>query len=689
MLRILPLLLKQSLRLCGADGGEIFLTSEDGPEVALRPGSGSMFIAQNIDGENAIPRPLIDWLIERNEIIHISSKEADTRLTIPGTLLANPTTLLSIPLRCEQKSIGLLLLWHLGERRFRQEEIEQINAIADISRLVVSNSQLHAQMDQALLRRTKELSTLLAATAAFASVQSVPDLIETLAGNILQSVGSTFCRIYLVEQEKDVVIRAACAIRELDWDPGIGRRFPLDALPRHRESVVAGETVILEQEDAGSLDDLERSLVFCCKNQWALLMPLTVKGRGIGVIELGEMRSRETNPYSEMRIAMCRAMAQQGALALENIRATESIAHQSEQITLLTKSVADGILLIDSQGKIEFVNPAAEGILGSSASEVVGHACKDIMHPSPNGHDEGCEPNCPVHNAKAALHSPIAQFKEWITRPDGTAVLVNHSMSPFTDQNGVSTGLISVFRDVTREEEMSRLRSDFVSLVSHEIRAPLTKIMTSGELLAKLELDEAMRRQMLEVLNKETKYLGHVVDEVLTSSRLDEGRVEICLEPLCLGPLIEQIVDMHRTRYTDYEFEAQIPAQPLFALGDLVSVQVILENLLQNAVNYSDPGTVIRVTLNERNERVVIGVIDQGVGIPKDKLGIIFERYRRYSDASRRKVPGVGLGLYITKKLVEAQQGRIWVASEPGLGSRFYFSLGKLGGVDGEGSDNR
>jgi PAS domain S-box-containing protein len=685
--RILPLLLEQSIRLCDADGGEIFVSSENGPELFVLTGRDIASGACNDGAENPIPRPLVDWLSQRNEIVHISGKEADPRFAIPGTLLAHPTTLLCFPLRREQQTIGLLILWHKGERRFRQEEIEQVSVIADISRFVVSDMQVLAQTDQALLRRTKELSMLLAATTAFASLQSVAELVETLCWNILESVGSTFCRIYLLEQGREVTIRAACAIRDLSWEPGVGRSFSLESLSRHRQAVVGGEPVILTEDDSGDLDQLEQSLVFCCGNQSALLMPLAVRGRSLGIIVLGEMRSRDKNPYSEMKIAMCRAMALQGALALENMRAIESIAHQNEQIALLTKSVADGILVVDSEGEIQFLNPAAERMLGRSADQVLGRDCRDVLHPAHNGHGEACEPDCPVRNAKAALSSSTFQFKEWITRSDGTAVLVNHNMSPFADVSKEATGLISIFRDVTREEEMNRLRSDFVSLVSHEIRAPLTKITASAELLAKRQLDEPTRQRMVEVLNKESKYLAHIVDEVLQSSRLDEGGLELSFEPLCLGPLIEQIVDMHRSRYSDYDFETQIPAQPLFALGDLVSVQVILENLLQNAVNYSEPGSVITATLTERGDHAVVGIIDQGVGIPKDKLGMIFERYRRFTETGR-KVPGFGLGLYITKKLVEAQQGRIWVASELGHGSRFYFSLKKLGGPDGEGSNH-
>ncbi len=688
MLRILPLLLAQCIQLTNADGGEIVITAEDGPPLVVRPGAGATYVAHGFSGESRIPHPMVEWLMNCNDIVQLSGKEIGSQFATPGSLPAPPSTLLSVPLRRKQKAIGLMLLWHEREMRFRQEEIEQINAIADISRLVVANARLSARSDQDPARRTRELATLLGATNAFASAQSALELIETLCGNILQAVGSTFCRIYVLELD-ELVIRAACTIRPLEWEPSIGRRLSLDALPRYRTLLAAGEPMLLQAEDASDLNELEQSLIFGCTNRWGLLLPLAVRGQKLGVIELGEMRNRGKNPYSDAKIGLCRAMALQGALVLENLLAAEAAVRQNEQLTRLTQSVADGILLIDAQGTIRFANPAAEAMLGLSTAEILGRECREALRPVRDGDDADCDPNCPVRNSAAALRGPTVQVKEWIRRTDGTALLVNHTLSPYADRNGTATGLISVMRDITREEEMNRLRSDFVSLVSHEIRAPLTKIITSAELLVKLELDEATRQQMVSVLNKESKYLGHIVDEVLQSSRLDEGRADISLEPLCLGPLIEQTVDLHRSRHPDHQFETQIPAQPLFALGDVVAVQVILENLVQNAVNYSEPGTLIRVTLGERNERVVIGVIDQGIGIPKDKLAIIFERYRRYSDGSRRKVPGVGLGLYITKKLVEIQQGKIWVTSEPGLGSRFYFSLNKLGGMDGEGSDHR
>ncbi len=554
---ILPLLLEQSIRLCDADGGEIFMPSQDGPQVYMQTGREVPSVTRADGADKPIPRVLIDWLIQRNDILQLSEKEADPRFAIPGTLLARPATLLSFPLRHEQQRIGLLVLWHEGEKRFRQDEIDRLSAVADIGHYVVSSAQLLERRDDALVRRTKELSTLLAATTAFASLESVAELVETLCWNILESVDSTFCRIYLLEQRGEIAIRAACAIRNLSWEPGVGRRFSLESLACHRQVIVGGEPILLTLEDSGHLDELERSLLFGCGNPSALLMPLAVRGHSLGIVGLGEMRSRHKSPYSETKIAMCRAMALQGALALENMRGIESMAQQS----------------------------------------------------------------------------------------------------------------------------------DFVSLVSHEIRAPLAKITASAGLLGKLPLDDPVRQHLLDVMNKESAYLGLIVDEVLQSSRLDEGRLDLSCEPLCLGPLIEQIVDMHRSRNSDYDFRTEVPAQALFALGDLVSVQVILENLLQNAVNYSEPGSAITVTLAERGDDVVVGVIDHGVGISHDKLGMVFERYRRLAETGR-KVPGVGLGLYIAKKQVEAQQGKIWVVSEPGNGSRFYFSLKRLGEPDGKGFDH-
>jgi signal transduction histidine kinase len=171
-----------------------------------------------------------------------------------------------------------------------------------------------------------------------------------------------------------------------------------------------------------------------------------------------------------------------------------------------------------------------------------------------------------------------------------------------------------------------------------------------------------------------------MANDVLESSRLEQGRVQQNLEPLALTPLVRQTVRILRRQYRDYVFKVHAQEGLPFAMGDLTSVEIVLENLIQNAVHNSSRGSSITISLREKDDRVEVQVKDEGRGIPADQLERIFQRFHRVpgKDAQRRN--GFGLGLYIAKMLVEAQGGVIRAESKPGQGSSLYFDLKKASG---------
>ncbi len=231
-------------------------------------------------------------------------------------------------------------------------------------------------------------------------------------------------------------------------------------------------------------------------------------------------------------------------------------------------------------------------------------------------------------------------------------------------------------------QELDRLRSELIGNVSHELRTPLGLIKAaSTTLLAEdVEFDRHTQRVLLQGITEETDRLEHIVSNLLDLSRMEQGRLRLehCLTDL--GQLSQRALEAMQTQaallnMAPFHFIYDFPDQPLMAQVDARRVEQVLRNLLSNAVKYSPRGGTITVSGRQERDHLVISVGDEGIGIPRTEHEKIFERFYRLTHESTFSVSGVGLGLTISREIVEAHGGRIWVKSRPGRGSTFYFTL--------------
>ncbi len=231
-----------------------------------------------------------------------------------------------------------------------------------------------------------------------------------------------------------------------------------------------------------------------------------------------------------------------------------------------------------------------------------------------------------------------------------------------------------------RLRELDRLKSEFVSLVSHELRAPLTNIKGAVELLldntmASESEEEERPSELLQVINGEVGRLTRLVQGVLEVTRIEAGQLWVQQEPLDLRGHLEKIVNQLKLRAPAHQFVLPDQDQVPPVLADPDRIDDILTNLLDNAVKYSPQGGQIRVEARPAVDQLIISVNDEGVGIPQSQQASVFDKFHRVDMSDARQSYGYGLGLYITRKLVEAHGGEIWVDSKPGKGTRFSFTL--------------
>ena len=226
-------------------------------------------------------------------------------------------------------------------------------------------------------------------------------------------------------------------------------------------------------------------------------------------------------------------------------------------------------------------------------------------------------------------------------------------------------------------EDLSRLKDEFLSIASHELRTPVTSIKGYTQLAKMLikEGDLNTSEEYLDIALDQIDRMSRLILELLDVSRIETGRLEIRREPIAWPQFVRDVVHRHHTAVSDRRFHLQVPEGTRHVVGDRDRLEQVLGNLLENAVKYSPEGSDVMVNVEDRGEQFVTSVCDRGIGIPADELAQVFERFHRGRHVSSTNYGGLGLGLYITKQIIERHGGTIWVESKEGAGTTFYFSL--------------
>jgi signal transduction histidine kinase len=264
-------------------------------------------------------------------------------------------------------------------------------------------------------------------------------------------------------------------------------------------------------------------------------------------------------------------------------------------------------------------------------------------------------------------------------------VFISSSASPLRarprqGRENAIVGAVVAFRDVSAERELDRLKSDFVSMVSHELRAPLANLTAAIELLLDSEECGSFSEGTLNIARTNAQRLNHLIENILNVSHIEAGQMGIQIEPVTLLPLVSHAIGIAQVQTDRHRITLRAPEAIPFVLADRSKLAIVLNNLLTNAVLYSPNGgrILVRIAPHEVRPEIVISVIDEGIGIPEEHMDKLFDRFYRVDASDGRDAYGHGLGLYISKNLVELQGGHIWVRSKEGHGSCFSFSLPTL-----------
>jgi two-component system phosphate regulon sensor histidine kinase PhoR len=362
--------------------------------------------------------------------------------------------------------------------------------------------------------------------------------------------------------------------------------------------------------------------------------------------------------FDEDDLDFAKHLGRRAAVAVDNARLYRQ-AERRARAALVVEHVADGVLLVNNEGIIRLWNPAAEQITGLAAADALGQAAADVF---PDG--------WPAIEALTESHQ---------LRPSTQAVNVNgRELWLSITGVGFEDGSVYAFRDLTEERAVETLKSDFVSTISHELRTPLAAIYGAALTLRREDviLAEPQRTGLLEVIASESDRLARIVNDVLWVSRLESDGLRTNVE-LCDGVALARSVVEAARHYIPptIKLDLAAPKKTPAVMADPDKTRQVLTNLVDNAVKYSPDGGRVTLEVAVAGPRMRFSVRDEGLGVPPAEHRRIFEKFYRLDPDLTRGVGGTGLGLYISRELLERMGGRIWVESRGHGGSTFVAEL--------------
>ncbi|MFN8598355.1 MAG: GAF domain-containing protein, partial [Anaerolineae bacterium] len=615
---------------------------------------------------------------------------------------------IEVPIVARDEVLGVV---RLGDGRFDRvlgdSEVQLVETLVNQAAVAMSNSRLYDQivkfnqeLEERVASRTRELAlanadlmlerdrveVLFRITSELSSSLDLDRVLNRALELLVKAIGAPYGSLLLIDQQSDMLLLRARL--------GPGGRLPPGgkATVFRRGEGLAGWAVT--QRQAVIVPDVQLD------ERWipvgdavvsfrsALAVPLQMGEDVLGAVLL---MHPEPAYFSETHLLLVTAVANQVATAINNAELYRYIREQAELLggmlraqqiessksQAILESVADGVLVSDASGSVILFNAAAERILSVKRDEALGRSIEDM---------QGLY--------SAAGINWVTQVREWSKSSDArraTPVLsqriefreerrfVNVTIAPVT-MNDEYLGSVSVFRDITREVEADRAKTDFVSTVSHELRTPMTSIKGYADLLlmgAAGPVNEPQQR-FLSVIKSNADRLSILVNDLLDISRIESGRVKLDIRPLSIESVIEQVATSLRGRIEEKRLTLRIslPEDELPRVyGDRDRVIQVLTNLVSNAYQYTAPGGSILVNAHVVGPMIQIDVTDTGIGIAPEHQPKVFERFFRVDDPNVQEFPGTGLGLAIVKSLVEMHDGHIWLESTVGVGTTFSFTL--------------
>ena len=363
--------------------------------------------------------------------------------------------------------------------------------------------------------------------------------------------------------------------------------------------------------------------------------------------------------------------------------AVEKLTEEEKKMTAIVNSIAEGLILVDSNNRVLHINPAAERLLNISADSIDKDITKIIQNDELIHIFEEDQRQILQHkptNQISSKNEGINLISEVTLARYDEKLVLRIIASPFLNENGLILGTVYLFDDITREKEIDQMKSDFISLVSHELRTPLTSIIgfVSFILDGKAGAINDRQRNSLARVQRQSKRLAALINDLLDISRIESGRIQMEQKPISLLEIVTQRLEEIRPQADEKSIQLALTAPESVPdiFGDEARMGQVFTNLIGNAIKFTPNNGEVSIKVEADGNLLHVEVIDTGPGIPAEERQKIFDKFYQLSDISTRQQGGSGLGLSITKSIIEAHGGKLWIDDgNQGKGSNFQFVL--------------
>ena len=413
-----------------------------------------------------------------------------------------------------------------------------------------------------------------------------------------------------------------------------------------------------------------------------LVVPMEMRGEHIGYLLVHDSVDRQ-KPTQE-KVVPLEYYASQAAIAVENARLYDQLQASEERYRTLTETMGLGLVACNLKGRIVYCNPAFAKLVGSEGKKLLGKALASFF--TENHHRELLRIVKELITGEEKAGNRIENVELEVLHGKEETIPVSAFGFPFYEK-GKKTGFFLILHDLREQKQLERIKADFNSMIVHDLRSPINVIQGFIELIRNRIVGEINEEQeeLLDIAKENVKKVLTLIDNFLVASKIEVGRFNVDPKLAEINALVEKQIESHQVlmKNKNIRLKTELDRNLPLIFFDSLRIEQVLNNLLSNAMKFTPENgqVVVRTGLVREQEHgqekyyALISVQDTGEGIPPEKLDKIFEKYEQLESGQRLGIMGTGLGLSICRQIVELHGGKIWVESQPGKGSTFYFTL--------------
>jgi len=595
-----------------------------------------------------VEQGLAGWVIRNRRGVVIPDAAQDPRWVAVEQAHTTTRSVIAVPLG-QERVTGILTLTEEEPNHFTPADLELLTSIASQATIAVAKAQAYLK-EQIWARKLEAVSGIAHRASSLLDpariLKEIPRLIQ-----------ETFDFYYV-----ELALRRGSEVVFSGWNccRGKGRLRTAARMSVEDVSAVAwvartGSPLFLAE---ARQDPRYRAHPELPDTVSELAVPLEVGGDAAGVLDVQSDGRGQLAPED---IPLLSLLASHVAVALENARLFNAVEQERSRLSAILAGTADAVVATDAELRVMLLNPAAEKAFGVRFAEVVGRPlAESLPHHSLNA---AFAQACAEATPPAPLELPLA---------DGRTLF--GTVSPIAGDPTGERGGVAVLQDITHLKELDRMKSEFVATVSHDLRSPLSVIRGYADMLARMtegDLQEYAAR-----IKTSSEQMGELIADLLDLGKIEAGVGEMRV-PCQLAELVAAVVETasFQAELRHIALHADCPVELPFVLGDRGRLRQVLNNLIGNALKYTEAGGSIAVRAWAEKGKVHVAVQDTGLGIPRQALQHLGEKFYRVPRPENDTIPGTGLGLAIAKAIVEGHGGHLWVESEVGEGSTFGFAL--------------